>query len=202
MGDNDVLWDDFVLVDDFYDDLVLHEDDEQPQNQALPITPSTLSPTQERALSILLVISATFSALGSASIAYKILRDKQQLSKPYHRTMLALSVADVIASLTFGLYPFLMPSETRIWSFGNHASCNTLGFFTQLSFAAIGYNCILSFYYLLAIKFNMKKMKFSQRYEKPMHLLNLSFFLITASVGAVYQFYGPVGKYHYIHVIF
>ncbi|CAJ1937041.1 unnamed protein product [Cylindrotheca closterium] len=200
-NNNNVLWDDFMLVDDFFDD-----DDDLPFQKAnnsngngnessqedLPLTPSSLSPNQERALSILLLISAMLSALGSASIVYKVLRDKRQLSKPYHRTMLALSISDVIASLTFGLYPFLMPSETRIWSFGNHTSCNTLGFFTQFSFGAIGYNCILSFYYLLAIKFNIKRQTFSQRYERPMHFLNLSFFLITASVGAGYQFYGPV----------
>mmetsp|Transcript_23073 Transcript_23073/g.56913 ORF Transcript_23073/g.56913 Transcript_23073/m.56913 type:complete len:570 (-) Transcript_23073:1281-2990(-) len=198
MGGDNVLWDDFTLVDDFYeDDNVAAAATTQglfgnTNEASLLNSPSTLSPNQERVLSTLLVISATLSALGSASIIYKILRDKQLIAKPYHRTMLALSLADVIASLTFGLYPFLMPFQSRIWSFGNATTCTTLGFLTQLSFAAIGYNCILSFYYLLAIRFNLTRKKFSQRYEKPMHFVNLAFFLTTASVGAVYRFYSAV----------
>lgn len=194
----DILWDDFTLVDDYYDD-DSHSYRTQPEGTAAPaLTPSTLDENQERVLSILLVISATLSFLGSSSIVYKILRDRQQrLSKPYHRTMLALSVADVIASVTFGLYPFLMPVDARIWSFGNDTTCAALGFFTQFSFAAIGYNSILSFYYVLAIKYNVKRKDFSARYEKPMHVWNLAFFLTTASVGARYRFYSPVGKYRY-----
>lgn len=194
----DIIWDDFTLVDDYYDD-DSHTYRTQPEGTAAPaLTPSTLDTNQERVLSILLVISASLSFLGSSSIVYKILRDGQQrLSKPYHRTILALSVADAIASVTFGLYPFLMPVDARIWSFGNDTTCAALGFFTQISFAAIGYNCILSFYYVLAIKYNVKRKDFSARYEKPLHVWNLVFFLTTASVGARYRFYSPVGKYRY-----
>lgn len=190
-------YDDFTFLDDIVnlDDLAAENQDDSAFGATIisqPLSPSSISDNQERVLSILMVVSAALSMLGSASIIYKILRDRQ-FSKPYHRTLIALSTSDVIASLTFAMYPFLMPKGVRVWSVGNQSTCTALGFFTQLSFAAVGYNCILSFYYFLAIRYNMDGKTFSRKYERPMHLINLLFFLATASAGAAMQFYSAIG---------
>jgi hypothetical protein len=159
---------------------------------ASSLSPSTLSDSQEKVLSVLLCFSALLSIAGSSSIVYKIIRNRRY-SKPYHRTMLALSSSDVLASITCALFSFLMPKGQRIWSFGNQATCSILGFLTQLTFMAAGCNCILSFYYLLTIRFGVnKRQQFAQRFEKPMHAINLSFFLITATVGVIKGFYSPI----------
>jgi hypothetical protein len=158
---------------------------------ASSLSPSTLSDSEEKVLSVLCCFSALLSIAGSSSIVYKIIRNRRY-SKPYHRTMLALSSSDVLASITCALFSFLMPKGQRIWSFGNQATCCILGFLTQLTFMAAGCNCILSFYYVLTIRFGVKRQQFAQRFEKPMHAMNLSFFLITATVGVIKGFYSPV----------
>ena len=137
-------------------------------------------------------------------------------STPYDRIMLGLSVFDVIASLTFALTPFMAPEyhnnndvgqqlnsssssgggykalSSRVWSVGNDSTCTILGFLQQLSFAAVWYNCMLSYYYLATIRFGMKRHTFAQRYEKWIHVATALFFLSTATVGAAMGFYSEV----------
>lgn len=155
------------------------------------LSPSTLSDDQEKVLSMLLCFSAFLSIIGSSSIVFKIIKIRH-FKNPYQRTMLALSSSDVLASITLASFPFLMPEGQRIWSLGNQATCSALGFMTQLTFMAAGCNCILSFYFLLTVRYSIRRDKFAERFEKPMHIINLSYFSITAIVGLVEGFYSPV----------
>jgi hypothetical protein len=153
---------------------------------------SSLSDSQEALIAILLLCSSILSIIGSSLIVYKVIRLKLY-TKPYDRLMLALSLSDIIASITYGiLTPLLMPRDVTVFSYGNQRTCSILGFFTQFSFTCIGYNCILSFYHLLTLRYKIKKHEFATRYEKPMHIFNIAYFLITAAVGVIYGFYSPV----------
>lgn len=158
--------------------------------------PSTLSDAQEMLLSILFVISAGFSIVGSSTIVIKVLCNRSKAS-PYDRLMLGLSSSDIIASFTYAMWPFLLPAGTskRVWAIGNYATCAFLGFLTQLSFAALLYNGVLSYYYLLTVRFGVKRHKMA-RYERWMHGCAILFPLVTASIGAAF------GVFHELEVGF
>ena len=159
------------------------------------LDPSTaLSDKQEKTLILLQIGSSVLSLIGSSVIVFKIIRGlhREQSSSPYDRIILGLSSCDVISSLTYAVGPFLLPSDTsdRVWAFGNDTTCTWLGFLTQLAcFWAIWYNCILSFYYLLTVRFQVKRTEFTRKYELWMHLSGAIFFPITSVIGLVGDFY-------------
>jgi hypothetical protein len=160
------------------------------------LTPSeipSLTDDQEIVLSLLFVFSGTLSVLGSSTIVYKVLKNREKAT-PYDRLMLGLSGCDIVASLTLILGPFLLPQETspRVWARGTDATCTMLGFFAQLAFASIFYNCMLSFYCLLTVRFGVKRKRFAERYETWMHLFTIFYFLLTAVGGAAIGLYSEV----------
>jgi len=156
---------------------------------------SELTPTQDITLIVLQVLSSTLSLIGSCIIIFKILRkscQKQASTTPYDRIILGLSSCDVLMSFTFMVGPFLLPSDTsrRSSAIGNDSTCTHLGFLLQLScFWAVWYNCILSFYYLLTVRFKVKRKDFCKKYEKWMHLSGAIFFPTTATLGLFGQWY-------------
>lgn len=136
--------------------LVSKMDDKSNQNSEIP----TLTDSQEKVLSLLFVFSGTLSVLGSSIIVFKILKNLKKAT-PYDRLMLGLSGFDIVASLTYILTPFILPQETsmRVWARGTDGTCTFLGFLSQLSFAAVFYNCMLSFYYLLTVRFGVSPLE-------------------------------------------
>lgn len=156
-----------------------------------------LSPEQDVALILLQIFSATLSLIGSSIIVFKIVRSlyRSKSSTPYDRIILGLSSCDILASFTYILAPFLLPRATskRVWAFGNETTCSWLGFLTQLAcYWAIWYNCILSFYYLLTVRFQVKRKAFVQKYEMWMHLSGAIFFPLTAAIGLMGNWYSEM----------
>ena len=117
-----------------------------------------------------------------------------QTTTPYDRIMLGLSISDMISSLTWAISPFLLPEDTsaRVWAKGSDASCSFLGMLTQLSFASIWYNGMLSIYYLLTVRFGVKRERFQRRYELAMHLSTIIYFGGTALVGIFINLYSEI----------
>jgi len=157
-----------------------------------PLSP--LSDNQEILLSILQIVSSLLSLVGSCVIVYKIIRklQKEKTTTPYERIVLGLSSFDILASITFGLSPFLLPSETsqRVWAIGTKTTCSMLGFMSQLACIwAVWYNVLLSFYYLLTVRFQIKPKDFAKKYEFWMHLSGAIFFPITAVFGLIGDWY-------------
>lgn len=151
-------------------------------------TSTDLTGSEEIVLYLLQLAAGTLSLIGSSAILYKIFRNlrKHNYTTPYERIILGLSCCDVISSLTYAIGPFLLPSDTskRPWALGNDSTCTYLGFFNQLAcFWAVWYNCLLSFYYLLTVRFGVKKKVFREKYELPMHLSGAIFFPLTATIG-------------------
>ena len=156
---------------------------------------SDLTDKQEMILSVFLVCSAILSLVGSITIVYKILRSlcKNQTTTPYDRIILGLSCCDIVASCTYALGPYLLPRETsqRVWAIGDDSSCQKLGFLMQLSSLwAVWYNAMLSFYYLLTVRFQVKRQEFCKKYEPWLHLSGAIFFPTTALAGYVGKWYG------------
>jgi hypothetical protein len=156
---------------------------------------SDLSDGQEIALSLLQIFSGTLSLIGSSILVFKILTKSShnQKTTPYDRIMLGLSSCDIIASCTYAVGPFMLPSETSqmVWASGNESTCSQLGLLQQLSFSAIWYNCLLSFYYLLTVRFQVKREEFQHKYEKWMHLSAI-FFVFTAIIGYIGDWYSEM----------
>jgi hypothetical protein len=155
---------------------------------------SSLSDSQEKALSLLPFAPAILSILGSSTIIYMVVAEKKQT--PYRRLLLGMSVCDILFSVTFPLQAFLLPRETsqRVWAVGSDASCSALGFFSQLSFSAMLYNGLLSHFFLLTIRFGWKEGRFAKIVEPLMHSIAIGFPLVTATVGAA------LGVYHEVEL--
>ena len=154
---------------------------------------SGLTDGQEMALSMLMAISGMLSTLGSSTIVYKVVKNFRKAT-PYDRLLFGLSSCDIVASLTYALSPFLLPKGTshRVWAIGNVSTCSMLGFLTTFAFSAVWYNCMLSFYYLLTVRFGVKRDVFAKRYEIWMHILSLAFNIASSSYGAIVDMYGEL----------
>jgi len=152
-----------------------------------------LTDTQMNVISFLYVFSSILSILGSSTILYKVLGDFEN-SNSYDRMMLGLSTFDVIASFGFALTPLLLPKETstRPWAIGNNTTCTLLGFITQLGVSAVLYNMFLSFYYLLTIRYGIKRKDFASKYEMWIHGFVVLFAVMTAVVGATLGVFSEV----------
>jgi hypothetical protein len=153
---------------------------------------STLSDTQERLLSSLSLLSGSLSVLGSSMIVYLVIQNSRKT--PYKRILLGLSLCDIVASITYAIQAFLLPADTsqRIWARGTDATCSFTGFLTQLAFSAIWYNGMLSYYYLLTVRFGVKTATMASRFEPWIHLLCVGYNLGTAIVGYAMGFYSEM----------
>ncbi len=153
--------------------------------------PSTLTDKQEQILSVLCVTSGALSILGSLTIVYNVVQKRYVNTTSYDRLILGLSLADIVASLSFIFSPFFVPSETsqRVWAMGSQTTCSFLGWMTQFGLAAVWYNALLSFYYLFTVRLRIPRDIFAKKYEKWFHLSAWIFFSITASIGSTFDWY-------------
>lgn len=173
---------------------------------------SSLTEAQDKTLSLLPIFSGLLSAWGSFQIMQLVLCRRRMEEdhadttdnslQSYQRIMLGLSVSDLISSLALSLQAFLLPAETsqRIWAVGNDVTCSMMGFFQQLSLSNIWYTGMLSFLFLLAIRYSVSEERIAKVYEPWMHGLSIGFPLITASILAGMDVYGELDVVHWCWV--
>ena len=151
-------------------------------------TMSNLSLSQRRALSLFPKITGWLSLLFSSLLVVIVLRDKKRRSLCYHRLMLGVSLADISASLWFGLSTWPIPRGSQTWALGNAATCRVQGFFVQCSVMSSFYNASLSIYFWLVIVkgWNEKKLK---RIEWLLHAVPCCWALGTACMGLYLDVY-------------
>lgn len=156
---------------------------------------SSLNDAQDKALSILPIISGLLSAYGSANIIYMVYQSKQR--NCYKRILLGLSCSDFLSSSVLWLQAFLLPSDTsdRVWAIGTDATCTAMGFFQQLSLANVWYNGMLSFYFLLTIRYCVA----THRFESWMHGLSIGIPLLTAFLGVAMGLYDELRVGHFCY---
>eukprot|EP00934_Nitzschia_sp_Nitz4_P000998 Nitzschia sp. Nitz4//scaffold301_size22573//18072//19286//NITZ4_008556-RA/size22573-processed-gene-0.25-mRNA-1//-1//CDS//3329547022//998//frame0 len=154
---------------------------------------NNLQDSQEVALYVLTMISALLSVLGSLTIVHKVVA-MYFFSGPYDRLLLGLSLCDIIASISYAITPFMLPKDTsdRAWASGSDGTCSALGFLTQFSYSTLVYNGMLSFYYLLTVRYGIKRKEFTRKYERWMHLSVVIFFLGTATLGVSIGLYSEI----------
>lgn len=95
----------------------------------------SLSDSQKTVLAVLPIPSAILSIIGSSLIIYMAyLSKKSKPWTPYNRLLVAMSVYDIITSMTLGAAPFLNPKETsnKALALGNDSTCSAIGFLIQV----------------------------------------------------------------------
>ena len=85
-----------------------------------------------------------------------ISKSRDGLSTIFNRIILAISICDVISSLSLSLASIPCPVESGIWlAFGSTATCNVQGFFNYFTQVTPLYNSSLCIHFLLAIKYEV-----------------------------------------------
>ncbi|CAJ1931668.1 unnamed protein product [Cylindrotheca closterium] len=158
-----------------------------------------LSDVQERFLALLPIPASILSITGSSIIIYIALnsRTRKKLS-PYTRLLIGLSISDIVASINVAFASFLRPTESpRATSFaiGNATTCSVSGFMTTVAFSSALYSCMLSYYFLLTVRFRLKNSFIARRIEPLMHCISLGYPLISAIIGAYYDAYADTATY-------
>lgn len=87
----------------------------------------------------------------------------------YHRILWMLSIADLFASCSFLIFPFVkLATDGYPWAIGNDATCAAGGamlmFFTEV---AQTFNLYLAFYFFMAVRRGWDDERFQTRLERP-----------------------------------
>jgi len=135
-------------------------------SQVDPRNISSLTDAQEKALYILYFIPSILSALGSSQIIYMVLTAGK--TTPYRRILLGLSIGDFLSSCYYPVSNYLMPQETsqRIWAFGNDSTCSFVGWCQVFFLRNFWCNGMLSFYFVVTVKYGVTDTLLARRYEK------------------------------------
>lgn len=145
---------------------------------------------QLRALAILPKLSGGLSVVFSGCIVWTILRDQSRRNRIYHRILLGISCCDISASFWLSLSTWPIPSDSNaLWAVGSERTCNVQGFFTQLGIASSFYNAMLSFHYVLVIRYNWKERDL-KRVEWAFHCIPVLWSITSAICGLALGVYG------------
>jgi len=153
---------------------------------------NALSDKQQIVLNVLVICSASLSVIGSSTLVFKILRDRAQNGSTtrYDRFVLGLSTTDILASITFAIGQFLIPSETgTAWAVGSPSTCRISGFFYPFSAVWNFWNTgILSYYFLLTVISQVRRRNDVRKCEPFTNLRGL-LFPFTAAVLVIHGLY-------------
>lgn len=145
---------------------------------------SPLSRTQDIILSAAPILPSLLSIWGSANIIYMVLRsDKKSV---YRRILFGISCSDLLSSLIIPFQTALLPQESsqRAWAIGTDSSCSALGFLQQLASMNVWYYSMLSFYFLLTVKYSVREQDMARRYEPWMHVMSIGYPLVTGKFSS------------------
>jgi hypothetical protein len=89
-------------------------------------------------------------------------------------------------------------SLLTIYNVGTVQTCTAQGFFVHMSMGSLMYNCCMSLYYLLIIRYNWTNERFARRVEPFMHIFSIGFPLVTGIFLLVKKSFNPAGWDCYI----
>ena len=126
-----------------------------------------------------------------------IFRSKKKLTLPYRRIIFALSVFEIIFSISNILTLPMLPSSDNIWgSIGNDASCKALGFLMYLGMSGgIMYNLSLCALYVCTILHSMKQKIFEIKIEPFLHAIPILWSLIGGTILLAKEYFN-IGSYN------
>ena len=157
---------------------------------------------ESKAKSIAQTVSASLSLMASIAVVCMIFRSYARLSTTFHRLLLGLSIADIIASFWMILSTLPAPVETSgyMWNpRGNVHSCNTQGFFLFLGLmGASCYNSMLCMYYLAVIKYNKNEEYIRVKLEPFLHGVPIVLSLVGAISTLAMQSFNASSTYCFV----
>jgi len=158
------------------------------------IIESSLSTGQDKALTVLSIVSSLLSVAGSSIIVAAATRRHKR--GVYERLLSAMSACDIFASVDFAIQTFLTPRGKWALSLGNEMSCVAAGTFFQFgTLSSMIYYNMLAIFYLLTIRFNMDAKVIERRIEPWMHFISIGWPAVTAIFGIIVKAYGPLVLY-------
>jgi len=126
---------------------------------------------------------ALISFASSMTIIVDILRNEGKRQKTFGQLILALSIFDLMGSMSYAFTTLPIPEEEYVYgSKGNGGTCKLQGFFIQMGMIAAYLNAALSVHYILMLKYGWSEERISKL--RPL-LLG-----IPLSIGLVFAFAG------------
>lgn len=144
----------------------------------------------------------TFSSMASfigSCVVIHLARSHQKRSRRrgepfmYHRILLMLSVADLFASVSTAMFPFVkIREEGWPWTIGNEASCK-VGGMALLVFPELAQflNLYLAIYFFMSIFFGWPDDRFQQKVELPFLFIFGSSAVTTAALALAWNLIQP-----------
>ena len=156
------------------------------------------SDSQRISLAVLPKTTGFISVLSSSMIAISVLRDKQKITKSYHRLLLGMSLVDVLVSFWESLSTWPMPQDSSaMFASGNMATCSVQGFFVQVYIVSSFYSVSLAIYYTLVLRYDWSEAQV-RKLEPYLHSVPLLWGLGTAIIGIPLKVYNPAGFWWYV----
>jgi hypothetical protein len=143
-------------------------------------------------ITILQRIMGTISVIGSSYVIQEVLRNEQKRKHTFHRLMVGLSLSDILSSFFVHiLSTSLMPKGYQVFAIGSLATCDAQGFMnTMFGFTTTLYNCSLTTYYLVQLKYNWTNRRI-KALEKWLHIVPWSVGLVMAIFPLIFKMYSP-----------
>ena len=147
-----------------------------------------LSDTQERTINMVSALSGGLSVCGSLTLLY-VMSWRKQHNKirrfdSHHRFLIGLSIFDFISSTRIAVTPNW---DSRVPS----PTCTFMGFLTVLNYISPLYSIVLSFYFVMTIRYKISRQKFADRYEFPFHIFAAGYPLTVALVAILLKMMNP-----------
>ncbi|KAL7555822.1 hypothetical protein ACA910_012402 [Epithemia clementina (nom. ined.)] len=115
--------------------------------------------------------SVTLSMFGSATIITVMLRARS-LKELSNRLIFGISSMDLVVGVSMCCQPFFMRKDSGLlFAMGNVRSCEAAGFLLGYFVGLTTYNCALSIYFLLSIRYNKKEHQLKKLMEPHVHII-------------------------------
>lgn len=149
-----------------------------------------------KTLALLPKFTGLFSVLGSFFIFQDVVLHKKSVQRVYHRLVLGLSCADMVASFINILSTWPIPADSTgvFLASGTTQTCIAQGFFNELgNLATPLYNASLCAYYVLVIRNGWAEDQIRQKAEPFMHFFPVAIAFTIAILGIPFTLYNNSG---------
>lgn len=154
----------------------------------------SFSVKQLRALIVVPAVTGSISFTSSLTIIIMILRSSVKLSTTYRRLIFAVSVFDLLQSLTQVASTLPMPASMIWGAIGNNTTCELQGFLAVIGAGcSILYSLSITVYFLLVIKFNISNEIIKKKYEPFLHAIPITYVFTVAFYIYATSSYNPSG---------
>jgi hypothetical protein len=150
---------------------------------------------KSKTLALLPKFTGALSVIGSTYIFQDVVFHKNPIHRVYHRLVLGLSCADMVASFVIILSTWPIPEMQGVYlASGTTQTCTAQGFFNELgNMATPLYNTSLCAYYVLVIRNAWVEDRIRSRAEPWMHAIPITISSTISLLGLPFDLYNNAG---------